>query len=133
MRNLMFLTVFMAALPLSALAEDTPATAELQTDPATIALEQKINARKDLQKTIYSAVETRAPRERRQMLDAVATSEKARVRRTNLDLAPGEKIKYQKPNINVKNSREMRKYMQKVFVEPLDNAAIEPTTEQVQE
>ncbi len=138
MQKFLFLTaLLLAALPSFVHAEnikpaEQPAAEESnlpELPPTAITVEQKIEARKGLQKNIYTTVETSKPRERRQMLDAVATMEKARVRRSNLTKAPEEKIKYKTPNVNDKSDREMRKYLQDVFVAPLDKSLVESNQE----
>ncbi len=100
-----------------------------QLPPSEITPEQKIGARRSLQKTIQTSAVNSSPNERRKIIDAVSTLEKMRIRRENLNRTPGEKINYDKPNVNANDRKDVQNYLQKTFVDPLDASFATPNQE----
>lgn len=141
MQKLCLLTAAFLSLPLLAQAQvavpDTqPATPTAveeevvpQLPPSEITPEQKIGARRSLQKTIQTSAVNNSPNERRKIIDAVSTLEKMRIRRENLNRTPGEKINYDKPNVNANDRKDVQNYLQKTFVDPLDASFATPNQE----
>lgn len=141
MQKLCLLTAAFLSLPLLAQAQvavpDTqPATPPAveeevvpQLPPSEITPEQKIGARRSLQKTIQTSAVNNSPNERRKIIDAVSTLEKMRIRRENLNRTPGEKINYDKPNVNANDRKDVQNYLQKTFVDPLDASFATPNQE----
>ena len=114
------------------LKEDTPAAENVlpQLPPTEITPEQKIYARREIQKNIQTSVVNANKAEREKMLDAVETLQKIKNRRENLKKAPGDKVPYEAPQVNAANRQDVQKYLQETFVDPLDNAF--PRTNQEQ-
>ncbi len=137
MQKLCLLTAAFLSLPLLAQAQvavpDTQPAAEEevvpQLPPSEITPEQKIGARRSLQKTIQTSAVNSSPNERRKIIDAVSTLEKMRIRRENLNRTPGEKINYDKPNVNANDRKDVQNYLQKTFVDPLDASFATPNQE----
>ena len=93
-----------------------------QLPPAEITPEQKIYARREIQKNIKTSVVNANKAEREKMLDAVETLQKIKNRRENLKKAPDEQIPYEAPQINASSRQGVQKYLQDTFVAPLDDS-----------
>ena len=133
MQNLKILVGALLMWPMAAMAQETatePETVE-ETVPAPVEItpEQKINVRDDLQKSLQMMVVNAGPKERRQLLDAVNTLEQMRIRRENLNRPQDQQIEYKRPKINVNDRREVQRYLQDTFVEPLDDVFKTPEEE----
>lgn len=113
--------------------ETSEANAETSVDslsPVEITPEQKIEARRDIQKAIQTTAVNSSPEERRKIIDAVETLKKIKIRRENISKTSEEKINYQAPEVNAKDRKEVQNYLQKTFVEPLDSSFASPNQEQ---
>lgn len=137
MRKLKILACSMLLWPTMVVAQKTVATPEPEPEtiventpaPVEITPEQKINARDDLQKSLQTMVVNAGPKERRQLLDAVNTLEKMRIRRENLNRPQDQQLEYKKTKINFNDRREVQRYLQNTFVEPLDDVFKTPEEE----
>ena len=101
-----------------------------QLPPVEITPEQKIYARRGIQKNIQTSVVNANKAERKRMLDAVETLQKIKNRRENLKKAPDEQVPYEAPQVNAASRQDVQKYLQETFVDPLDDAF--PRTDQEQ-
>ncbi len=114
----------------------TKENASLQKDtlplppPAQITPEQKIYARRSIQKNIQTSVVNANKAERRRMIDAVETLQKIKNRRENLKKAPDEQVPYEAPQVNASSRQDVQKYLQETFVDPLDDSFKIPDLEQ---
>ena len=122
MHKLGFFTLALLAYPLAALAQETE-IAEPQVPPAEITPEQSVAIKKDLQKSILNTVVKATPKERKMMLEIIAAQNQILNQKENLRRPPEEQVEYKAPNINYKDRKEMQKYLQEVFVDPLNNTA----------
>ncbi len=122
MHKLGFFTLALLAYPLAALAQEAE-IAEPQVPPAEITPEQSVAIKKDLQKSILNTVVKATPKERKMMLEIIAAQNQILNQKENLRRPPEEQVEYKAPNINYKDRKEMQKYMQEVFVDPLNNTA----------
>ena len=120
-------------------ANDTPKTEENasvqeetlpQLPPVEITPEQKIYARRSIQKNIQTSVVNANKAERRRMIDAVETLQKIKNRRENLKKAPDEQVPYEAPQVNASSRQDVQKYLQETFVDPLDDSFKIPDLEQ---
>lgn len=114
-------------------AEETATTQEEtlpQLPPVEITPEQKIYARREIQKNIQTSVVNANKAERERMLDAVETLQKIKNRRENLKRAPDEQVPYKKPQINPASRQDVQKYLQETFVDTLDDSFKTPNQEQ---
>ena len=101
-----------------------------QLPPVEITPEQKIYARRKIQKNIQTSVVNANKAEREKMLDAVETLQKMKNRRENLNKSPEEQVPYKKPQINASNRQDVQKYLQETFVDTLDDSFKTPDQEQ---
>lgn len=122
MHKLGFFTLALLAYPLAALAQEAE-IAEPQVPPAEITPEQSVAIKKDLQKSILNTVVKATPKERKMMLEIIAAQNQILNQKENLRRPPEEQVEYKAPNINYKDRKEMQKYLQEVFVDPLNNTA----------
>ena len=122
MHKLGFFTLALLAYPLAALAQEAE-IAEPQVPPAEITPEQSVAIKKDLQKSILNTVVKATPKERKMMLEIIAAQNQILNQKENLRRQPEEQVEYKAPNINYKDRKEMQKYLQEVFVDPLNNTA----------
>ncbi len=122
MHKLGFFTLVLLAYHLAALAQEAE-IAEPQVPPAEITPEQSVAIKKDLQKSILNTVVKATPKERKMMLEIIAAQNQILNQKENLRRPPEEQVEYKAPNINYKDRKEMQKYLQEVFVDPLNNTA----------
>lgn len=122
MHKLGFFTLALLAYPLAALAQEAE-IAEPQVPPAEITPEQSVAIKKDLQKSILNTVVKATPKERKMMLEIIAAQNQILNQKENLRRPPEEQVEYKAPNINYKDRKEMQKYLQEIFVDPLNNTA----------
>ena len=122
MHKLGFFTLALLAYPLATLAQEAE-IAEPQVPPAEITPEQSVAIKKDLQKSILNTVVKATPKERKMMLEIIAAQNQILNQKENLRRPPEEQVEYKAPNINYKDRKEMQKYLQEVFVDPLNNTA----------
>lgn len=122
MHKLGFFTLALLAYPLAALAQEAEIV-EPQVPPAEITPEQSVAIKKDLQKSILNTVVKATPKERKMMLEIIAAQNQILNQKENLRRPPEEQVEYKAPNINYKDRKEMQKYLQEVFVDPLNNTA----------
>ena len=122
MHKLGFFTLALLAYPLAALAQEAE-IAEPQVPPTEITPEQSVAIKKDLQKSILNTVVKATPKERKMMLEIIAAQNQILNQKENLRRPPEEQVEYKAPNINYKDRKEMQKYLQEVFVDPLNNTA----------
>ena len=122
MHKLGFFTLALLAYPLAALAQEAE-IAEPQVPPAEITPEQSVAIKKDLQKSILNTVVKATPKERKMMLEIIAAQNQILNQKENLRRPPEEQVEYKAPNVNYKDRKEMQKYLQEVFVDPLNNTA----------
>ena len=114
----------------TAAAAENPAEVQPQPAPTEITPEQKIAARRELQKSIQTTAVNSSPKEREKLIDAVETLKKIKIRQENLKKEPGEEINYQAPDVNVKDRKAVQNYLQETFVAPLDASFATPDQEQ---
>lgn len=122
MHKLGIFTLALLAYPLAALAQEAE-IAEPQVPPAEITPEQSVAIKKDLQKSILNTVVKATPKERKMMLEIIAAQNQILNQKENLRRPPEERVEYKAPNINYKDRKEMQKYLQEIFVDPLNNTA----------
>lgn len=105
-------------------SEIAPSTDETLTQlpPAEITPEQKIYARREMQKSIKRTVTNADVRQRRGILDAVETLQKIKNRRENLNRSPEEQIPYKAPKVNASSGQDVQQYLQETFVDTLDDS-----------
>lgn len=142
MRNKLILTIMCSALALSAQAQQLftdkdakPENAATQEEvsavsndiplpppamPTEMTPEQKIMLQRDLRRNIQSIAVNSSPKERKMMLEAIETLERMRIRQENLGKSEDEHIEFEKPNVNVNDRKDFQKYMQKVFIDDVD-------------
>lgn len=98
--------------------------------PVQITPEQKIYARREMQKSIKRTVSNADVRQRRGILDAVETLQKIKNRRENLNKSPEEQVPYKDPQVNASSKQDVQKYLQETFVDTLDDSFKTPDQEQ---
>ena len=83
--------------------------------------EQKIAHQRSLRRNIQNIAVNSSPKERKLMLKTIETLEKMRIRQENIGKPKIEHIEFEKPNVNVNDRKDFQKYMQKIFIDDVDD------------
>ena len=95
---------------------------ETPTSVQEITPEKKVELRKGLMKNIQNTAVNSDVLERKRLMNAIENLKKIRLRQENMGKPEKERIKYQKPRVDLKNRREFQKYMQNSYLQDLDTS-----------